>query len=90
MSPFEGDKAAASLAPQAVVRSKAWRKSLQLDWEARDIARLVALSARIDALYAEHARARIAVLADCSPAAEVWGRRSRRSGCRRSKSASGD
>ena len=73
MSPFETDKVVASLAPEAVVRLKAWRKSVQLDWEPRDIARLVALSARLDTLYAEYARARMRVLEDCSPAPEVWG-----------------
>jgi len=73
MSPFETDKVVASLAPEAVVRLKAWRKSLQLDWEPRDIARLVALSARLDTLYAEYAKARMRVLEDCSPAPDVWG-----------------
>ena len=73
MSPFETDKVVASLAPEAVVRLKAWRKSLQLDWESRDIARLVALSARLDTLYAEYAKARMRVLEDCSPEPGVWG-----------------
>ncbi|MFT3770140.1 MAG: N-6 DNA methylase [Minicystis sp.] len=73
MSPFETDKVATELAPEAVAKIKAWRKSVEEPWSARDIGRLQALSSRIDGLYRDHAVARAKVLAEVTPAPAVWG-----------------
>ncbi|MGZ6321963.1 MAG: Eco57I restriction-modification methylase domain-containing protein, partial [Ktedonobacterales bacterium] len=73
MSPFEGDKVVAELAPEAMAKLKAWRKSVEEPWSARDIGRLQELSSRIDKLYRAHAETRAKVLAEVTPAPAVWG-----------------
>ncbi|WP_437737335.1 N-6 DNA methylase [Sorangium sp. So ce1335] len=73
MSPFEGDKVVAELAPEAVRRLKEWRKSVEEPWNARDIGRLQELSNRVDKLYREYVEARMQALADVTPTPSVWG-----------------
>ncbi len=73
MSPFEGDKVVAELAPEAVTKLKSWRKEVEEPWSPVDIKRLQALSGRVDTLYSEYFEARWRVLEACAPVGEVWG-----------------
>lgn len=73
MSPFEADKVVAELAPDAVTKLKAWRKTVAEPWGQRELGRLQALSDRVDALYRAHAEARAAVLAEITPRPHLWG-----------------
>lgn len=73
MSPFEGDKVVAELAPDAVRALKEWRKDIEEPWSAVDVRRLQGLSARVDALYTEYVHERQRVLDLCTPGRDVWG-----------------
>jgi hypothetical protein len=72
MADFAGDKVVKALVPEQVEAIKAWQKSLNRAWNAQEKGRLLRLSEHVDALWAEHARARRQALEACSFATSVW------------------
>jgi hypothetical protein len=73
MAPFDQDKVVKALAPEAAAAIKLWRKEHHAPFEALDELRLQHLSARIDALFVQHAADRDALLARTRQAVPVWG-----------------
>lgn len=72
MAPFEKDKVVKALEPEAVKKLKAWRKRFCRPFDEMEVARLEALSDRVDVLWQAHLVQRREVLAKVRPVASVW------------------
>jgi len=72
MAPFDSDNVVKTLLPEPIALIKAWKKQLNTAWKPAELARLRALSERVDALWTAHAAHRDQALAACTLDRPVW------------------
>ncbi len=80
MAPFDKDKVVKGLVPDAVARVKEWRSSFTTPFKPLEVRTLERLSARVDALWQEHAVARRQVAKQLFQTANIWGQEASKPG----------
>ena len=73
MVPFDGDKVVKKLEPEATAACKAWRKEICQPFTEGEVATLLRLSDRIDALWQQHLEQRVEVLKNLRQPVPLWG-----------------